>query len=51
MLPRPTGEPKRLTDGKGLWHAHHGSWSGDGKTVFYSRDTLQGDIYLIENYR
>jgi Tol biopolymer transport system component/DNA-binding winged helix-turn-helix (wHTH) protein len=45
------GEPRQLTGGKGLWHAHHGSWSPDGKTVFYARDYLQGDIYLIENYR
>jgi hypothetical protein len=50
-LPHAAGEPRRLTDGKGLWHAHHGSWSPDGRTVFYARDDFEGDIYLIENYR
>jgi TolB protein len=50
-LPRPAGEPRRLTDGKRLWHAHHGSFSPDGKTAVYSRDTLEADVYLIENYR
>jgi Tol biopolymer transport system component len=50
-LPHPAGEPRRLSGGKGLWHAHHGSWSPDGKTVFYARDYIEGDIYLIENYR
>jgi len=50
-LPRAAGEPRRLAGGKGLWHAHHGSWSPDGKTVFYARDYIEGDIYLIENYR
>ena len=51
VLPHAAGEPRRLTSGKGLWHAHQGSWSPDGKTVFYARDYIEDDIYLIENYR
>jgi Tol biopolymer transport system component len=26
-------------------------WSPDGKTIVYTRDNDQGDVYTIENYR
>jgi Tol biopolymer transport system component len=47
-LPR---SPKQLTDGKGRWHAHNGSYSPDSKTVVYTRDTPESDVLIIENYR
>jgi Tol biopolymer transport system component/predicted Ser/Thr protein kinase len=50
-MPAPNGEPKQVTDGRSLWHVHKGEWSPDGKTIIYTRDADQGDIYTIENYR
>ena len=50
-LPRPLGEAQQLTEGKGIWHVHNGGWAPDGKSVVYTHDADQGDIYLIENYR
>ena len=50
-LPRFAGAPKQLTDSRGSWHVHGGGWSADGKTIVYTRDTDQGDLYVIENYR
>jgi hypothetical protein len=50
-LARTSGEPTQLTHGNGLWHVHNGTWSPDGKSVAYSRDCAEADIYLIENYR
>lgn len=50
-LPRPLGEPEQITHGQGNWHVQGPSWSADGKTVVYTRDADQGDIYVIENYR
>jgi Tol biopolymer transport system component/predicted Ser/Thr protein kinase len=50
-MPMPTGKPKQITDGRSLWHAHKGGWTPDGKTIVYTRDADQGDIYTIENYR
>ena len=49
QLPRPEGEPQRITFGKGEWHAHAGGWSPDGRSVVYSRDRDFGDIYIIES--
>ncbi len=37
--------------GKGIWHVHNGGWSPDGKSLVYTRDTDQSDIYVIEGYR
>ena len=34
--------------GKGLWHAHAGGFSADGKSLVYSRDRDFGDIHVIE---
>ncbi len=48
-LPRAVGELERLTDGRGNWHVHNGSWSPDGQTIVYTQDTDDGDIYLIQN--
>ena len=42
---------KQVTDGRSLWHVHKGGWSPDNKTIVYTRDADQGDIYTIENYR
>jgi len=46
-LPRPIGELERITDGQGRWHVHNGSWSHDGRHIVYTRDTDDGDIYLL----
>ena len=43
-LPHPRGEPVKLTDGRGLWHAHSGGWSPDGKALVYTRDTDNFDL-------
>ena len=50
-LPRPAGEPVRLTRGEGIWHVHNGGFSPDGRAVVFVRDEDRGDIQLIENYR
>ncbi len=50
-LPRSLGQARELTDGKGIWHVHNGGWSPDGKSLVYTRDTDQSDIYVIEGYR
>jgi len=47
-LPRRAGEPVQLTDGRGVWHVHNGSWSPDGQQIVYTRDTDDGDVWLIE---
>jgi len=49
-LPRPLGEPVRLTEGGGLSHTHSGGWSPDSQAIVYTKDTDHGDIYVIENY-
>lgn len=50
-FPLVVGEPDQLTDGAGKWHVHNGSFSPDGKSILYSRDVDQMDIFIIENYR
>ena len=50
-LPLPAGKPVQITDGRSGWHAHKGAWSPDGETILFTRDSDQGDIYTIENYR
>ncbi|MFQ5628500.1 MAG: hypothetical protein ACE5I1_07050, partial [bacterium] len=50
-LPRPVGEPEKLTHGDGTWHVHNGAWSPDGKRIIYTRDKDEGDLYVIENYK
>jgi hypothetical protein len=45
------GEPVQLTNGLGEWHAHKGQWSPDGKTIIYTRDADQGNIFTIDNYK
>ncbi|MFQ5641217.1 MAG: protein kinase [bacterium] len=50
-LPRSFGEPEKLTHGEGKWHVHNGAWSPDGKTIIYTRDEDEGDLYVIENYK
>ena len=46
-LPKPLGEPERITNGQGRWHVHNGSWSHDSARIVYTRDTDDGDIYLL----
>ena len=50
-LPRATGEPQQVTQGRGKFHVHNGGWSPDGKGIAYTRVVDQGDIHMIENYR
>ena len=50
-LPRPVGEPERLTFGGNQAHAHGGSWSPDGSAIVYTRDADEGDVYVVENYK
>jgi len=50
-LPRPLGEPVQLTEGGGMSHIHSGGWSPDGTAVVFSKDTDNGDIYVVENYQ
>jgi len=50
-LPEVVGTPYPITFGNGVWHAHNGGWSPDGRTVVYSRDRDFGDIHLIEPAR
>jgi Tol biopolymer transport system component len=45
-----TSEPNRLTNGEGLWHAHMASWSPDGKSIVYVKDTDRSNIYEISNH-
>lgn len=50
-LPRAAGPSRRVTNGRAQWHVHQAAWSPDGRTIVYTRDADQGDIYMIENYR
>jgi YD repeat-containing protein len=47
-LPRAAKPPEAITAGDGLWHVHNGSWSPDGLTLVYTRDTDTGDVYMLE---
>ena len=47
-LPGAAGEPRQLTFGEGVWHAHSGGWAPDGSAVVFSTDRDYGDIYVIE---
>jgi Tol biopolymer transport system component len=49
--PIRNGDPVQITAGGGDWHVHKGAWSPDGKTIVYTRDSDQGDIYTTESYR
>jgi Tol biopolymer transport system component len=51
QLPEAVGEPRQLTFGEGVWHAHSGGWAPDGSAIVYSTDTDYGDIYVIEPER
>ena len=47
-LPRPMGPPERITDGNGLWHVHNGGWSPDGRSLVFTRDTDEGDVFVLD---
>jgi TolB protein len=47
-LPKPVGNPVKITRGDGKWHVHNGGWSPDGKRVIYTRDTDTGDLYVLD---
>ena len=49
--PMLNGVARQITAGGGDWHVHKGTWSPDGKTIVYTRDSDQGNIYTIESYR
>jgi Tol biopolymer transport system component len=42
-------EPFRLTNGKGLWHAHMATWFPDGKSIVYMKDTDRSNILELIN--
>ena len=48
--PMLNGNPRQITAGGGDWHVHKGTWFPDGKTIVYTRDSDQGNIYTIESY-
>ncbi|MGH9795674.1 MAG: protein kinase domain-containing protein [Candidatus Acidiferrales bacterium] len=50
-LPQPIGEPLQLTAAEDPSHVHTGGWSPDGKSIVFTRDTDQGDILVLQNYR
>ena len=48
-FPVVIGEPKRLTDSDGIWHAHNGTWAPEGDKIIYIRDEDFINIFLVEN--
>lgn len=48
-LPSRLGDPEQLTEGHGVWHVHIGGWSPDSGEIIYTRTTVAGDIYVVEN--
>ena len=49
-LPTAMGDPVRITDGEGRWHAHNGGWFPDSQTLVFTRDEDYGDVFeLIES--
>ena len=48
-LPTARGEPVDIVRPEGRWHAHHGGWAPDAKSVVYVHDADRGNIYeLVE---
>jgi Tol biopolymer transport system component len=47
-LPRSAGAPRQLTHGAGEWHAHNPAWYRDGKRLIFTRDAVEGDVYVLE---
>lgn len=45
-LPRATGAPESLIDGRGVWHVHNFDWTPNGRFV-YTRDEDSGDIFVL----
>ncbi|TNE48027.1 MAG: hypothetical protein EP344_19105, partial [Bacteroidetes bacterium] len=50
-FPTVRGEPEQITFGDGKWHVHNGTFSPDAKSVLYSRDADEMDIFIIKNYK
>ncbi len=50
-LPRAVGKPRQVTFGNGAWHVHNGSWSPDGGSLLYSRDTDRGNLFAVQIVR
>ena len=50
-MPRAVSTPRQLTNGRAEWHAHKGQWTPDGRTIIYTRDADQGNLYTVENYK
>lgn len=44
----PLEAPNVFLSGKGGWHPHNGGWTPDGKQILYSKDTDEGDLYILK---
>jgi len=44
----PLEEPTVYLNGKGKWHPHNGGWTQDSKQIIYSKDTDEGDLYILK---
>jgi Tol biopolymer transport system component len=47
-LPRAIGKPEPLTQGEAVYHVHNGGWSPDGRAIVYTRDSDNGDIFILQ---
>jgi hypothetical protein len=46
-LPRAIGKPEPLTQGEAAYHVHNGGWSPDSRAIVYTRDSDNGDIFIL----
>jgi Tol biopolymer transport system component/class 3 adenylate cyclase len=49
-FPSLSGEPEQLTFGAGEWHVHQGCFSPDGKSILFSTDKDELNVFVIEDY-
>lgn len=49
-LPTLNGEPEQLTFAA-PWHTHNGCFSPDGKSIIYTLEADEMDVYLVEGYQ
>ena len=47
-LPRAAGQPEPLTHGEAAYHVHNGGWSPDGRAILYTRDSDNGDVFILQ---
>jgi serine/threonine protein kinase/WD40 repeat protein len=50
-LPKAAGEPRQVTFGGGIWHAHSGAWTPDDESIVYTRDFDSGALFVVDQYR